>query len=73
MVGQIQRAMMLAAFGVAARLTPGSFTHARAADVLRVGTPEDSVEAIVQSFLDLGVLQKRPADLKKLYTGEFLP
>jgi ABC-type nitrate/sulfonate/bicarbonate transport system substrate-binding protein len=32
-----------------------------------------AVEAIVQSFLDLGVLEKRPADLKELYTDAFLP
>jgi len=32
-----------------------------------------AVEAIVQSFLDLGVLEKRPADVKELYTEEFLP
>ncbi len=32
-----------------------------------------AVDAIVQSFLDLGVLTKRPADNKELYTEEFLP
>jgi len=32
-----------------------------------------AVEAIVQSFLDLGVLKERPADVTALYTEAFLP
>ena len=32
-----------------------------------------AVEAIVQSFLDLGVLKERPADVTALYTEDFLP